>query len=53
MYNPQNYWVLLSIIPNNRKHNVPEMDLFPSSGEGREISTLLGPLERANFYHFR
>jgi hypothetical protein len=22
------------------------MDLFPSSGEGREISTLLGPLER-------
>jgi hypothetical protein len=25
-----------------------KLDLFPSSGEGRETSTLLGPLERAN-----
>jgi hypothetical protein len=25
-----------------------KLDLFPSSGEGRETPTLLGPLERAN-----
>jgi hypothetical protein len=27
-----------------------KLDLFPSSGEGRETSTLLGPLESANLY---
>jgi hypothetical protein len=27
------------------------MDLFPSSDEGRETLTLLGPLERANLIH--
>jgi hypothetical protein len=25
-----------------------KLDLFPSSGEARETSTLLGPLEKAN-----
>jgi hypothetical protein len=25
-----------------------KLDLFPSSGEGRETPTLMGPLERAN-----
>jgi hypothetical protein len=27
--------------------------MFPSSGEGREEPTLLGPLERPNLYHWR
>jgi hypothetical protein len=27
-------------------------NLFPSSGEEREISTLLGPLESANLKHW-
>jgi hypothetical protein len=26
----------------------PKLGLFPSSGDGRETPTLLGPLERAN-----
>jgi hypothetical protein len=29
-------------IPNTRKHNVSELDLFPSSGAGGKTSTLLG-----------
>jgi hypothetical protein len=29
-----------------------ELDPFPSSGEGRETSILLGPLERANLNHW-
>jgi hypothetical protein len=29
-----------------------KLDLFPSSGEGRETTTLLGPLERANLNHW-
>jgi hypothetical protein len=28
-----------------------KLDLFPSSGDGRETHTLLGPLERANPSH--
>jgi hypothetical protein len=28
-----------------------KLDLFPSSGEGRETPTLLGPLKRANLNH--
>jgi hypothetical protein len=28
-----------------------KLDLFPSSGEERETSTLLGPLERDNHNH--
>jgi hypothetical protein len=28
------------------------LDLFPSSGEGRETPTLLDHLERANLSHF-
>jgi hypothetical protein len=27
-----------------------KLDLLPSSGEGQEICTLLGPLERANLH---
>jgi hypothetical protein len=30
-----------------------KLDLFPSSGEGREISTLLGLLERDNLNHWK
>jgi hypothetical protein len=33
---------------NNCETTIRKLDLFPSSGEGREIHTLLGPLERAN-----
>jgi hypothetical protein len=33
---------------NTRQHNVLILDLIPSSGEGRESPTLLGPLNRAN-----
>jgi hypothetical protein len=29
-----------------------KLDLFPSSGEGRETTTLLGPLEIANLNHW-
>jgi hypothetical protein len=29
-----------------------KLNLFPSSGEGRETPTLLGPLERANLSHW-
>jgi hypothetical protein len=29
-----------------------KLDLFPSLGEGRETSILLGPLERANLNHW-
>jgi hypothetical protein len=45
LYNTQNCWVpglcLSSGILNTRKHNVSEMDLFPSSGEGRGTATVL------------
>jgi hypothetical protein len=34
------------------EHNVSEMDLFPSSGKGKETHILLGLLERANFSHW-
>jgi hypothetical protein len=30
-----------------------DVDLFPSSGEGRETHTLLGPLEIANLSHWK
>jgi hypothetical protein len=32
----------------NYDTTIRKMDLFPSSGEGRNTPTLLGPLERAN-----
>jgi hypothetical protein len=38
--------------PKYWKHNVSDTDLLPSSGEGRETPTLLGPLERTNFKHW-
>jgi DNA mismatch repair ATPase MutS len=31
-----------------RKHKVKKLDLFPSSGDEKKTSTLLGLLERAN-----
>jgi hypothetical protein len=53
VYDTQNYWVSglypSSRILNIRKHNI--LHLFPSSGEGRETPTLLGPLDRANLKH--
>jgi hypothetical protein len=52
----QDHWVSeirpSSGILNVRKRNVSGLDLFPSSDEGRETPTLLGPLERANFNHW-
>jgi hypothetical protein len=30
-----------------------KLDLFLSSGEGRETPTLLGPVERANINHLK
>jgi hypothetical protein len=47
----QNYWVFGPFpspgILENRKHDVSETDLFPSSCEG-QTAAQLGPLERAN-----
>jgi hypothetical protein len=37
--------------PETTKHNISKTDLFSSSGEWREITTLLGPLEIANLIH--
>jgi hypothetical protein len=55
VYNAQNYLVSglcpSSGILETRKHNVSELDLFPSSGEG-ETPTLLGPIERPNLNHW-
>jgi hypothetical protein len=56
MYNTQNRWVW-SFLPspgilNNRKKTFRKLDLFPPWGEGRETSTLLGLLERANHSHW-
>jgi hypothetical protein len=52
----QNYWAS-GLCPSSRilnpiKHNISEMDLLPSTGEGRETPTLMGPLERANINHW-
>jgi hypothetical protein len=47
MYNIQNDWISgfcpLPGILSTRKHNVRKLDLFPSSNDGRETPTLLGP----------
>jgi hypothetical protein len=53
----QSYWVS-GICPSSgildiRKQKLFGNWMFPSSGEGRETPTLLGPLERANLSHFR
>jgi hypothetical protein len=56
--NAQDYWVsglclssgLLNTLVENIKFR--KLDLFPSSGEGRETPTLLDPLERANLNHW-
>jgi hypothetical protein len=52
VYNTHNHWVSglrpsFGIL-NVRKTKSRTLDLFPSSGERREKTTLLGPLERAN-----
>jgi hypothetical protein len=39
-----------SRIPENT--TIRKLDPFPSSGEGTETPTLLGPLERANLNHW-
>jgi hypothetical protein len=55
MYNNKNHliYVLLSSsgILNNWKTQHVGNWMFPFSGEGREILTLLGPLERAKLTH--
>jgi hypothetical protein len=52
----QNHWIS-GICPSTgivttMKYNFRKLDLFPSSGEGRETPTLLGPLERDNLNHW-
>jgi hypothetical protein len=39
------YFIQNSTKPGNTKFR--KLDLFPSSGEGKEVPTLLGPLEKA------
>jgi hypothetical protein len=47
VYNTQNHWVSgPSSFPMFWK-----LDLFPSSGEGKETPTVLVPLERTNLSH--
>jgi hypothetical protein len=52
----KNHWVyvlcLSSGILNIRKHMFRKLNLFPSSGEGREIPTHFGPLEKENLNHW-
>jgi hypothetical protein len=52
VYNAQNDWVYghcpSSRILNTYKSTFQKLDLFPSSGEGRETPILLVFLERAN-----
>jgi hypothetical protein len=38
---------------NSTKRRFGKLDLFPSSDEGRETPTLLGPLERVDLNHWR
>jgi hypothetical protein len=47
--NSRNYWVC-GLYPTTGilKNTFRKLDLFPSSGEGWETSTLLVPLERTN-----
>jgi hypothetical protein len=59
MYNTQNYRFLfffwtLSIIPYSRNNKTRRFGnwMFPSSGEGAETRTQLGPLERSSLYHW-
>jgi hypothetical protein len=42
-------WTLLIVLENA---TFWKLDLFPSSGEGKEAHTILGPLERANLNHW-
>jgi hypothetical protein len=46
-------WILSIVWVSKDVENISfrKLDLFPSPCEGREIPTLLGPLERANFNH--
>jgi hypothetical protein len=56
VYDIQNYRVsghcTLFGILNTRKHNISEIEPFPTSDEGKETSTLCGPLDRANLSHW-
>jgi hypothetical protein len=36
---------------SKKKKKVQKLDLFPSSGEGKETPALMGPLEKANINH--
>jgi hypothetical protein len=42
----------MSIVRNSLENMFRKLDLFLSSGDGRESPTLLGPLERANLKHW-
>jgi hypothetical protein len=53
MYSTQNYWVSghftsSGILNNYKTRRFRNWDLFPSSDEGRQTPTLLGPSEIAN-----
>jgi hypothetical protein len=55
VYNIQNRWVYGPIVRSSKElenTTFRELDLFPSSGEGREAPVLLGPLERDNLNCF-
>jgi hypothetical protein len=45
-------FVHLPVLQTQKNTTFRKVDLFPSSGEGRETSILLGLLERANINHW-
>jgi hypothetical protein len=50
-YTSRNYW-LSGLSPTSKIPNTRKLDLFPSSGEGRETPTPLDLLERVNLNHW-
>jgi hypothetical protein len=56
VYKTQDYWVFgLCPSPGNIKNSnttFRKPDLFPSSGDGWESPTVLGPVYTANLNHF-
>jgi hypothetical protein len=54
VHETQNYWASGLCPSPGILYNITfrKLDLFPSSGEGRETPTLLGHLQRANLYHW-
>jgi hypothetical protein len=53
MYNTQDYWVFgLCPFSNILENTFKKLDLFPSSGEQVEGTTLLNPLQKDNLNHW-